>query len=76
MFELPGLDFMMEKKIQGCMMGSNRFRIDMPYYLDLYRQGRIKLDELISSRIKLDEINDGYKTLQAGSGARSVIIFE
>jgi S-(hydroxymethyl)glutathione dehydrogenase / alcohol dehydrogenase len=76
MFELPGLDFMMEKKIQGCMMGSNRFRIDMPYYLSLYRQGRIKLDELISSRIKLDEINDGYKTLQAGNGARSVIIFE
>ena len=57
-------------------MGSNRFRIDMPYYLNLYRQGRIKLDELISQRIKLDEINDGYKTLQAGSGARSVIVFD
>ncbi len=76
MFELPALDFLQEKKIQGSIMGSNRFRIDMPYYLDLYRQGRIKLDELISQRIKLDEINDGYKTLQAGSGARSVIVFD
>ena len=76
MFELPALDFLREKKIQGSIMGSNRFRIDMPYYLDLYRQGRIKLDELISDRIKLDEINDGYKTLQAGTGARSVIVFD
>lgn len=76
MLELPALDFLQEKKIQGSIMGSNRFRIDMPYYLGLYRQGRIKLDELISQRIKLDEINDGYKTLQAGSGARSVIVFD
>lgn len=76
MFELPALDFLQEKKMQGSMMGSNRFRVDMPYYLDLYRQGRIKLDELISQRISLDEINDGYKTLQAGSGARSVIVFD
>jgi S-(hydroxymethyl)glutathione dehydrogenase/alcohol dehydrogenase len=74
-FELDALEFLREKKMQGSIMGSNRFRIDMPYYLDLYRQGRIKLDELISARIKLDEINDGYKTLQAGIGARSVIVF-
>jgi S-(hydroxymethyl)glutathione dehydrogenase/alcohol dehydrogenase len=74
--ELPALDFLTEKKIQGTMMGSNRFRVDMPYYLNLYQQGRIKLDELISQRIKLDEINDGYKTLQSGVGARSVIVFD
>jgi S-(hydroxymethyl)glutathione dehydrogenase/alcohol dehydrogenase len=76
LLELPALDFLSEKKIQGSIMGSNRFRIDMPYYLGLYRQGRIKLDELISQRIKLDEINDGYKKLQAGTGARSVIVFD
>jgi S-(hydroxymethyl)glutathione dehydrogenase/alcohol dehydrogenase len=76
MFELPALDFLREKKIQGSVMGSNRFRVDMPYYLELYRQGRIKLDELISDRITLDEINDGYKALQAGTGARSVIVFD
>jgi S-(hydroxymethyl)glutathione dehydrogenase/alcohol dehydrogenase len=73
--ELPALDLLQEKRLQGSMMGSNRFRIDMPYYLDLYRQGRIKLDELISSRITLDQINDGYRELQAGTGARSVIVF-
>ena len=74
--ELPAVDFLFEKRIQGSMMGSNRFRIDMPYYLDLYRQGRIKLDELVSSRISLDEVNDGYRALQAGTGARSVIVFD
>ncbi|HXY94908.1 MAG TPA: Zn-dependent alcohol dehydrogenase [Acidimicrobiia bacterium] len=76
MFELSALDFIQEKKMQGSIMGSNRFRIDMPYYLRLYQQGRIKLDELISQRIKLDEINDGYEKLQAGVGARSVIVFD
>jgi S-(hydroxymethyl)glutathione dehydrogenase / alcohol dehydrogenase len=75
-FELPALDFIQEKTMQGSIMGSNRFRIDMPYYLRLYQQGRIKLDELISQRIKLDEINDGYRKLQSGVGARSVIIFD
>jgi S-(hydroxymethyl)glutathione dehydrogenase/alcohol dehydrogenase len=75
-FELPALDFLQEKKIQGSIMGSNRFRIDMPYYLRLYQQGRIKLDELISARIKLEEINDGYQKLQQGIGARSVIVFD
>jgi S-(hydroxymethyl)glutathione dehydrogenase/alcohol dehydrogenase len=75
-FELPALDFLQEKKIQGSVMGSNRFRIDMPYYLRLYEQDRIKLDELISARIKLDEINDGYQKLQSGIGARSVILFD
>jgi S-(hydroxymethyl)glutathione dehydrogenase / alcohol dehydrogenase len=76
MFELPAMDFIREKKMQGSIMGSNRFRIDMPYYLSLYQQGRIKLDELISQRIKLDEINDGYKKLQSGIGARSVVVFD
>jgi S-(hydroxymethyl)glutathione dehydrogenase/alcohol dehydrogenase len=73
---LPALDFLQEKKIQGSIMGSNRFRVDMPYYLRLYQQGRIKLDELISARIKLEEINDGYQKLQQGIGARSVIVFD
>ena len=76
MFELPAMEFIREKKMQGSIMGSNRFRIDMPYYLSLYEQGRIKLDELISQRIELAEINDGYKLLQSGIGARSVIVFD
>lgn len=73
--QLPTLDFMSEKRIQGSNMGSNRFRIDMPRYIELYMQGRLKLDELVSARIKLEDINEGFKKLQGGDIARSVIIF-
>ena len=73
--EIHGADLLQEKKLQGSMMGSNRFRVDMPRFVDLYLQGRLKLDELVSARISLDEINDGYAEMKAGSVARSVIIF-
>jgi S-(hydroxymethyl)glutathione dehydrogenase/alcohol dehydrogenase len=73
--KLPGVSFLGGKKIQGSVMGSNRFRIDMPRYLELYRQGRLKLDELVSARISLDEINDGFRNLQGGEIARSVVVF-
>ena len=72
---IPGSSFLQSKRIQGSMMGSNRFRIDMPRYVELYRQGRLMLDELVSARITLDEVNDGFKTLQGGQVARSVIVF-
>ena len=73
---LPGPDFLIEKRIQGCRMGSNRFWIDMPRYVDLYLQGRLLLDELVSARISLDDINSGFKRLQGGDVARSVIVFD
>jgi S-(hydroxymethyl)glutathione dehydrogenase / alcohol dehydrogenase len=74
--ELPGVAFLSEKKIQGSAMGSNRFRVDMPRYVDLYLDGRLKLDELVSARISLDEINDGFENMKAGSVARSVVMFD
>jgi S-(hydroxymethyl)glutathione dehydrogenase/alcohol dehydrogenase len=73
--ELPGSEFLDEKKIQGSNMGSNRFRIDMPRYVDLYLNGRLKLDELVSARISLDEINEGFEAMRRGETARSVVIF-
>jgi S-(hydroxymethyl)glutathione dehydrogenase/alcohol dehydrogenase len=75
MIELPGIEFLSEKKIQGSTMGSNRFRQDMPRYVDLYLAGRLKLDELVSARIKLDEVNDGFGAMARGEVARSVIVF-
>ncbi|MDF3016938.1 MAG: Zinc-containing alcohol dehydrogenase superfamily [Thermomicrobiales bacterium] len=73
--ELPGSEFMDEKKIQGSNMGSNRFRVDIPRYVDLYLSGRLKLDELVSARIGLDQINDGFDAMRRGEVARSVIEF-
>ena len=72
--ELPGSEFMDEKKIQGSNMGSNRFRVDMPRYVDLYLSGRLKLDELVSARIGLEQINDGFDAMRRGEVARSVSV--
>jgi S-(hydroxymethyl)glutathione dehydrogenase/alcohol dehydrogenase len=74
--ELPGIDFLSEKKIQGSVMGSNRFRQDMPRYIDLYQDGRLKLDELVSSRIPLSDINQGFAAMQRGEVARAVVVFD
>jgi S-(hydroxymethyl)glutathione dehydrogenase/alcohol dehydrogenase len=73
---LPASDFWMaEKRIQGSSMGSNRFRYDIPRLVDLYLRGRLNLDDLVSARIKLDEVNDGFEALKRGEVARSVITF-
>ena len=48
--ELHGYDFLRDRKIQGTSMGGNRFRVDMPRLLSLWRQGRLKLDHLISGQ--------------------------
>ena len=74
--EVPGYELLSEKRLMGSNMGSNRFRIDMPRYIDLYLDGRLKLDELVSARIALDDINEGFANMKAGSVARSVIVFD
>ena len=73
--ELDGYMFLREKKIQGCSMGSNRFKVDMPRYIDLYRQGRLKLDEMITRRGKLEDVNEFFRAMKAGEVARSVMMF-
>jgi S-(hydroxymethyl)glutathione dehydrogenase/alcohol dehydrogenase len=74
--ELHGVDFLRERRIQGCMMGSNRFRTDMPRLIEFYLQGRLHLAEMVSARIGLAQINEGFAALKAGGVARNVIVFE
>ena len=74
--ELMGSDFLRERRIQGCMMGSNRFRLDMPRLVDFYLQGRLHLDQMISGRLKLDQINKGFDAMKRGGMARNVIVFD
>jgi len=65
-----------EKKITGSYMGSNRFRFDMPKYIEYYLDGRLFLDEMISSRLKLDDVNEGFDRMRKGEAARQVIVFD
>ncbi|MFV0259704.1 MAG: Zn-dependent alcohol dehydrogenase [Acidimicrobiales bacterium] len=74
--EITGYEvFMLEKTLKGSMMGSNAFRVDMPRYVDMYLDGRLRLDEMISHHLTLDQINDGYELMRTGASARAVIDF-
>ena len=64
-----------EKTIKGSLYGSARPRVDMPKLVDLYLDGQLKLDELVTATYSLDEINDGFAALGRGEGARGVINF-
>ncbi|MFN3857557.1 MAG: Zn-dependent alcohol dehydrogenase [Caulobacter sp.] len=74
--ELHGADFLGEKRIQGSLMGSNRFPVDMPRFVDFYMAGKLKLDQMISRRIRLDQVNEAFDELKRGELARSVIVFD
>jgi S-(hydroxymethyl)glutathione dehydrogenase / alcohol dehydrogenase len=67
--------FFVEKRIQGCFMGSNRFQLDMPKYLDLYRQGRLNLDDMVSRRGRLEDVNEAFRAMEAGEVIRTVLLF-
>lgn len=74
--EIDGWALLAERKLQGSNMGSNRFRIDMPEYLDFYLQGRLKLDEMISRRARLEDVNEAFRAMKAGEVARTVLMFD
>jgi S-(hydroxymethyl)glutathione dehydrogenase/alcohol dehydrogenase len=74
--ELHGFDFLRERKIQGSSMGSNHFRVDMPRLVEFYMRGRLHLEDWISAKLKLSEINEGFAAMKAGKTVRSVIMFD
>ncbi len=74
--EVPGYAFLGEKKIQGSAMGSNHFPVDMPRLVDMYLSGKLKLDEMVSRRIKLEQVNEAFEEMKGGQIARSVIVFD
>ncbi|GIX46128.1 MAG: alcohol dehydrogenase [Candidatus Tectimicrobiota bacterium] len=71
----PNVFVGMEKTLKGSYYGSARPRLDMPRLLDLYMQGRLKIDELVSRTVPLEQVNEAYALLQKGEVARSVIKF-
>jgi S-(hydroxymethyl)glutathione dehydrogenase/alcohol dehydrogenase len=73
--EVPVEALFHEKRLQGSKMGRN-FLVDIPWYCEMYLAGRLKLDELVSSTISLDEVNRGLDVLETADGARTVIAFE
>jgi len=74
--QLDGTKFLSERKIQGTNMGSNRFRIDMLRYIDFYQQGRLNLDDMITRRGKLADVNEALHNMKDGEGVRTVMMFD
>ncbi len=72
LFELA----MYNKEIKGTVFGSLNPRSDIPNLLSLYREGQLKLDELITRRYTLDQINEGYEAMRQGHNIRGVIVYE
>ncbi len=62
-------------RVVGSKMGSTRLRVDVPKLVELYRQGRLKLDELITHRFSLEEINEAFAEVNRGEALRNVIVF-
>ena len=74
--EIDGSSLLGGKRLQGSSMGSNRFRIDMPVYIDWYLQGKLLLDEMITRRGRLEDVNEAFRAMKAGEVARSVLMFD
>ena len=65
-----------ERRIVRSSYGNARPRRDFPWLVEEYLAGRLMLDELITRRIRLDEINDGFASLARGEGIRTVVVFD
>lgn len=72
---MGAMDLLAEKKLQGSLMGSNRYPLDIPLLARFYLAGRLDLDSLVAERIALAEVNDAMDNLRGGEHARSVIVF-
>ena len=74
--ELHGFDLLRERRLQGSNMGSNHFRVDMPRLIEFYLNGKLHLDDWISAKLKLSEINEGFANMKAGKTVRSIVVFD
>lgn len=72
---VPGPAFLQEKKLIGCMYGSTRFREHMPKMIDLFLQDKLDLTSLVSRRLRLEDVNEAFRSMKAGEVARSVLEF-
>lgn len=65
-----------EKTLKGCYLGSCVPSIDIPNFLELYKNGNLPVEKLISHRLKLEDINEGFERLASGEAIRQIIIFD
>src|SRR5690606_22144943 len=75
--QVPGsLLALFEKRIIGTLFGSGNIRYDIPRLFELYTQGQLNLDDLITRTYSLDQINEGYEAMRNGENIRGVIVYD
>jgi S-(hydroxymethyl)glutathione dehydrogenase/alcohol dehydrogenase len=72
LFELT----LLQKRVQGAIFGGVGPRTQIPRLLDLYRAGHLKLDELVTTTYRLEDINQGYEDMHAGRNLRGVVVYD
>jgi S-(hydroxymethyl)glutathione dehydrogenase/alcohol dehydrogenase len=73
---LPTFSFVVTgKRLLGSSMGSTRLQVDVPILIDHYQHGKLRLDELISGRYRLEQINEAIESTERGEALRNVIVF-
>ena len=72
---LSAMDLLGGKKLQGALMGANRFPVEIPRLVDFYMRGQLDLDTIIADRMPLERVNDAFDELRKGDTTRSVIVF-
>lgn len=76
MLEIPAVNLVAEERtLRGSYLGSSVPALDIPRYIDLYRSGLLPVDRLLSHRIALDEVNEGFDRLASGEAVRQAIVF-
>jgi S-(hydroxymethyl)glutathione dehydrogenase/alcohol dehydrogenase len=75
MLRIPTDDLFYERRLQGSVMGSNEFKTDVPRYIQMYLDGRLNLGDMVTERIGLDDINDGFAAMATGKSPRILIEF-
>jgi S-(hydroxymethyl)glutathione dehydrogenase/alcohol dehydrogenase len=71
LFELT----LLQKDLQGAIFGGLSPRVAIPQLLSLYEQGQLKLDELVTTKYSLEEINQGYQDMKDGKNIRGMIVY-
>jgi S-(hydroxymethyl)glutathione dehydrogenase/alcohol dehydrogenase len=75
--QVPGAFLtLFEKQLIGSLFGSGNIRKDIPRLMELYTQGQLNLDDLITKTYTLDQINEGYDAMRNGENIRGVILFD
>jgi S-(hydroxymethyl)glutathione dehydrogenase / alcohol dehydrogenase len=69
-------DLYYERRLQGSVMGSNDFVVDVPRYLEMYRTGLLNLGDMVTERIRLDQINEGFAAMVAARDPRILVEFD